>query len=237
MVILATSGPLESSPVPVYQALLTFTVKMLFFWQTIRFFQRRLDVLRSSEYFSLERGLSVLALVLFSLDVYLLDMKYYLGLVPFSKQVPALTDLAGLVVFLLYLVVLWLQLKSSYEKVFRIRRETLVFVVSKLRFCVVLILPWLAINLLHDLLLVVPGRAVSSFMESTWGEPLFLLMMIGAAVVWFPPLLVRMLKLKMIALITETTGLIDFGKKHKNWLYTKSSFDDQNLKESIEYLN
>ena len=215
IVILATSEPLESSLVPGYQALLTFTIKMLFFWQTIRFFQRRLNALRSSEYFSLERGLSVLALILFSLDVYLLDLKYYLGLVPFSKQVPALVDLAGLAVFLLYLVVLWLQLKSSYEKVFRVRQAAMIFILNKLRFCVALILPWLVVNLLHDLLLVAPGRGVRSFMESAWGEPLFLLMMIAAAVIWFPPLLVRMLGCTVMPAGEERSSIEQFCRSKR----------------------
>jgi len=199
MVILATSGTLESSQVPGYQVLLTFAVKMFFFWQSARFFQKRRAVLRASEYFTLERGLSVLALVLFSLDVYLLDLKYYLGLVPFSKPVPVLADLAGLLVFLLYLVVMWLQLKSSYEQVFKVRQGAVVFLISKLRLCLALILPWLTVNLLYDLLRIVPVRGVRTFMESAWGEPLFLLLMISAAVLWFPPLLVRMLGCKAMS--------------------------------------
>ncbi len=35
---------------------------------------------------------------------------------------------------------------------------------------------------------------------------------------------------------TEKTGLVNFGPKHKNWLYTKSLFVNQDLKASIEHL-
>ena len=213
--ILATSGPLDSTQVPVYQALLTFVAKMFFFWQTVRFVQKRRAVLRASQYFSLERGLSVLALVLFSLDVYLLDLKYYLGLVPFSKPIPALADLSGIVVFLSYLVVLWLQLKSSYEHVFGVRQSRVVFVINKLRLGVALILPWLAFNLLHDLLFVVPGRGVRLFMESAWGEPLFMLLMVTAAVLWFPPLLVRVFGCTVLPPGEERSHIEQFCRRKK----------------------
>ena len=178
MVILATSGPLESTQVPGHLALLTFAAKMIFFWQTARLFRRRQPILRATQYLSLERGLSILALIFFSLDVYLLDLRYYLGLVPFSEQVPALEDLSGMLVFLSYLVILWLELKNSYERVFRVRQDKAVFLINKFRLCFALILPWLVFHLLHDIFVILPGRGVLAFMESVWGEAVFFLILV-----------------------------------------------------------
>jgi Zn-dependent protease with chaperone function len=193
MAILATGSPPEDSLLPGYQVVSLFILKAWLFRQTIRFYQYRQKIRRLAEYFSAERNLVVLALILFGLDVYLLDLQYYLGLLPFSRQLPTLVDMVGIGVFLLYLVLLWLQLKRSYEEVIGVRKNALVHLKDKLRICVALVLPWLVVGFLHDLLLLIPNAKVQDFMASPWGEPLFLLVMIVAAVIWFPAVLVRLL--------------------------------------------
>ncbi|HHQ4500730.1 TPA: hypothetical protein ACSP71_004413 [Aeromonas hydrophila] len=35
---------------------------------------------------------------------------------------------------------------------------------------------------------------------------------------------------------TENTGLIDLGKQHKDWLYTKKLFDDSSIEEQLKKL-
>ena len=95
MAILATGRPPEDSLLPGYQVISLFILKAWLFRQTIRFYQYRHRVRLVAEYFSVERNLAVLALILFGLDVYLLDLQYYLRLLPFSEQLPTLVDLTG----------------------------------------------------------------------------------------------------------------------------------------------
>ncbi|MEN8135437.1 MAG: M48 family metalloprotease [Thermodesulfobacteriota bacterium] len=170
-----------------------FILKAWLFRQTIRLYQYRQRIRLVAEYFSVERNLVVLALILFGLDVYLLDLQYYLGLLPFSAQLPTLVDMAGIGVFLLYLVLLWLQLKGSYEEAVGVRKNGFVHIRDKLRIYIALLLPWLLVSFLHDLLLLTPNAKIQGIMLSPWGEPLFLLLMIVGAVIWFPALLVRLL--------------------------------------------
>ena len=35
---------------------------------------------------------------------------------------------------------------------------------------------------------------------------------------------------------TETTGVINFGPKHNNWLYSKTLFSDQDITQAVEHL-
>jgi Zn-dependent protease with chaperone function len=106
---------------------------------------------------------------------------------------PSLVDVAGLGIFLLYLVLLWEQLRQSYETIVGVRKNVFVHVGDKLRICLALILPWLVVNVLHDLVLLVPPGGVHNFIISPRGEALFLLLVIGGAVIWFPAVLMRLL--------------------------------------------
>lgn len=190
--ILATGTPPEDALLPGYQVISLFLLKAWLFRQTIRLYLYRHKITRVAEYFSVERNFAILALFLFGLDVYLLDLQYYLRLLPFSEQLPTLMDIAGIGVFLLYLVVLWLQLKENYEKAVGVKKSARAHLTYRLRVCLALILPWLLAGFLHELLLLMPNAHIQSFMASPWGEPVFLLIVIVTAVVWFPALLVRL---------------------------------------------
>ncbi|MCA1764744.1 MAG: M48 family metalloprotease [Desulfobulbaceae bacterium] len=192
MAILATSTTPEGARLPEYQFIALFAIKLGLFRWLIRFSLNRSRISRVSDYFSLERNLAVLALVLFGVDVYLLDLRYYLNLLPFTAPLPSLAEFAGIVVFLFYMILLWTELKPGYEEVVGVRKKTSVHVRDKLKVSIALVLPWLVVNFMHDLLQWLPIKVIRDFMASPWGEPLFLLVMISVAVIWFPALLVRL---------------------------------------------
>lgn len=192
MVMLATGAYPERPLLPGYQFFALFAVKLWFFRGLIRYSRKRSRISRVADYFIIERNLAVLALVLFAVDVYLLDLRYFLNLLPFTEQLPTLAYLAGIMVFLFYMVLLWAQLKPSYEEVVGARKKTFAHAVDKLRIAIALVLPWLVVNFLHDLLVWAPLEGLQNFMASAWGEPLFLLVTISVAVIWFPALLVRL---------------------------------------------
>ncbi|MDF1577305.1 MAG: M48 family metalloprotease [Desulfobulbales bacterium] len=192
MAILATSTSPEGALLPDYQFFALFVGKLWFFRWFIRFARKRRKIIRVADYFSIERNLAVFALLLFGVDVYLLDLRYYLELPPFTEQLPFLADLGGIAVFLLYLILLWTELKPSYEEVVGVRKKTFTHLRDKLRICIALVLPWLVVNFLHDLLVRLPSKGVRDLMASPWGEPLFLLLLISVAIIWYPALLVRL---------------------------------------------
>ena len=193
MIILATSTPLEASLVPIYQALGVYALKMCCFLFSVRIYLGHRKILRAADYFAAERFFSILALAFFAIDVYLLDLKYYLGLLPLTGQLPFLADVAGLAVYLFYLLALWLQLKPGYESAFGVRLTPPALLWGKIRLALALISPWLILGLVHDLYIFVPHSGFQEFLASPWGEPLFLLAVILGAVLLFPALLVRIL--------------------------------------------
>ncbi|MFO7556721.1 MAG: hypothetical protein R6W88_16085, partial [Desulfobacterales bacterium] len=72
----------------------------------------------SSGYFRSEKRLSILALVFFSVLLYFGEIKYYLSFLSFGDRFPALLNIGGLVLFLLFLSLLWLAGRQRYGQVF-----------------------------------------------------------------------------------------------------------------------
>ncbi len=193
IVVLATSTPLEDSLVPFHQASAVFVLKMFCFLFSVRIYLSRRKILRAADYFRAESFFSILALVFFAIDVYLLDLKYYLGLLPLTGALPFLADVAGLAVYLFYLVALWLQLKPGYESVFGVSLTPYSLIKGKIRLALALISPWLILGLLHDLFILVPHDGFQDFAASPRGGFLLFLAVIMGAVIWFPALMVKIL--------------------------------------------
>lgn len=192
MVLLAINSPSAGLSIPSYQIVALFILKAWLFWQLVNGYQRFKVIKRLTEYFSAERILSLAALLLFGIDLYFLDLRYYLKLLPFSQQIPSLVIMSGVGVFLFYLVLLWLQLQRSYEEAVGVRKNPYRHVQEKLKICIAIILPWLAVNLLHDLLLLAPSATIQQMMASSWGEAVFLLLVLVGLAICFPLVLVRL---------------------------------------------
>jgi len=190
IVVLASGNVPEFPQTPPGQAGLLFILKAVFFWQSVRLYNIRQRIQRATDYFVAERRFSVLALIFFVLDVYLLDLHYYLGLLPFTDEMPVLISITGLGIFIAYLVIMWLQLKPVYEGVFGVGYRSGAFVLSRLKMLLALIVPWLVLNLCSDLLQLVPIAEVPDYINTPWGEAAYFLVFLVSAMLWFPGVMV-----------------------------------------------
>ncbi len=142
----------------------------------------------ATRYFRAEKRLSILAVLLFGVAVYGLDLKYYLQ--PFSAggRLPVLTDGAGLGCFFLLMAVIWVQARPAYEQVFGRSYTATGFVLHNVKANLPIILPWLLLSLLFDLLAQVPWTGLQQVLTSQWGELLLFAFVLILLVLVFPPL-------------------------------------------------
>lgn len=148
---------------------------------------------RSSEgYFAAEKKLTILALLFFSVVLFLGDIKFYLTFFSFNQFFPVLTNIAGLLMFFSYLVLVWLGGRASYEAVFDRHYSPASFVLSNIRFNLPIILPWIALSLMYDLLALIPSERLRELLDSTWGDLFFLGLFVLLLLILFPPLVRRL---------------------------------------------
>ena len=193
IVVLETRETSLAPELPWMQAVAVFLVKGLIFRQLLRVYPATRKMRAPTDYFRAEASLSVLAVLVFLADVYLLDLHYYLRLIPFTKQMPVLASIAGLALFYSYLVLVWLTLRKSYESIFSVTRPATSFLGERFRNSAVVVVPWLVLALLYDCLFLVPIPVWQTFLAGDWGEPVVFFGYLGTLLFWFPGLLVRMM--------------------------------------------
>ncbi len=178
---------------PWLHVLPVFLLKLITFWISLRIYPVVRKIRTSADYFRAENTLSVLAILIFLVDVYLLDLHYYLGLLPLIKQMPVLISLLGLTLFYSYLVLVWLSLKKDYENVFTVTRPTRAFLGEQFLNSAVVVMPWLVLSLLYAFLFILPVPAWQIFLAGEWGEPTVFLGYLMTLPFWLPGILVRMM--------------------------------------------
>jgi Zn-dependent protease with chaperone function len=135
---------------------------------------------------------SLLALIFFCVQIYLLDIKYYLTTVSLIRYSFTLQGLAGLVIFLFHLAIVWF---FSYECRCRFTSETcsrVSVVTTNLKFNLAIILPWLLISGSFDLMQLLPLGSIHDQLNTPVGQVLFFALLMIIFMIFAPPLVVQL---------------------------------------------
>ncbi|MCP4666909.1 MAG: M48 family metalloprotease [Deltaproteobacteria bacterium] len=127
----------------------------------------------TSQYQRLVLRLSVLAILLFAMDVYFLNLKYWLQMVPGLERFSVLQGALALALFLFYLGTMWYFAYPVYEAIFRPGITRRSFVRSHVRFNLPILFPWFILTLLHDLLALSPWSGPKGILSGVGGQVIF----------------------------------------------------------------
>jgi Zn-dependent protease with chaperone function len=156
---------------------------------------------------------SILALVFFCAEIYLLDIKYYLTIVSLIRFSFTLQGLAGLVIFLLHLAIVWFY---SFECRCRFSSETCSrgsIVTANLKFNLAILLPWLLISGSFDLMQLLPLGSIPDLLDSPVGQILFFALLMIIFMILAPPLVVRLWSCQPLAQGTTRSLIERFCQK------------------------
>ena len=190
VIIIFTTGTIPDMPqIPFSAAVIIFLIKGGAYHYLVHYAHGDGRVRNDRQYFAVEQKFSLLAIFIFAVDVYLLDIKYYLSFLSFGSAMPALVDLAGIALFFSYLSLLWLAARKNYRKLFGRLYPARVFVINNIKFNLPIVLPWLIINFTADFLKILPFPLSRMFASSEWGETVILLLFFFLLAVIFPLLI------------------------------------------------
>ncbi|MDR2549680.1 MAG: M48 family metalloprotease [Desulfobulbus sp.] len=175
---------------PVLPLLWTLAALAAVYWGFSRLAARMFNrpAAGASGYFSTEKKLSLLAVLVFAACIYLLDLKYYLKPLSLGGALPVLTDAAGLGCFFLLLVMMWLAARPSYLRLFQCSYSRSAFVRSNIKANLPIVLPWLTLSLVFDCLLLLPIPGLAGVLRSSWGDLVLFALFLFFLVLVFPPL-------------------------------------------------
>ncbi|NOQ46029.1 MAG: M48 family metalloprotease [Desulfobulbaceae bacterium] len=146
----------------------------------------------SAGYFAAEKKLSVLAVILFTFTVYVLDLKYYLQALSLGGSLPVLENIAGLAVFFLLLSIMWLHGRTVYQVLFQCRYTGSGFVISNIKANMPIVLPWLVLSFVFDLLTALPFPGFQKILNAPWGDLILFGVFVVFLSLFFPPLVRRL---------------------------------------------
>lgn len=193
VIFVLTTNSIPDTPQFLFvNSLSLFIFKAFLFQFLVRFVYRRNQIQNSARYFAIEQKLSILAIVMVALDVYLLDCQYFFARLPLLARLPVLVDLGGLLLFFFYLTMIWAGARQTYGRVFGRSYSRKQFLLSNFKTNLPIVLPWLLLSLFSDILRLAPLPGLQRFLASSWGEPLLFLIFFFVLVLTFPVVIVRL---------------------------------------------
>ena len=127
----------------------------------------------TNEYHGLVLRTSILAICLFALDVYMFHLKYWLQIIPGTKQFSVLQGILALSFFFFYLSTIWYFSHSTYRVIFQTNISRRSFIISNLRLNIPILFPWLILSFIYDLIPLSPWSGPESFLNKPEGQMLF----------------------------------------------------------------
>jgi Zn-dependent protease with chaperone function len=186
IIIFATGSIPDKPQIPFVAALLVFILKGAAYHYLVHKAHAGNRVHSDRKYFAIEQKYSLLAIFIFAIDVYLLDIKYYLSFLSLKGHLPALLSLGGISLFFFYLSLLWLAARKNYTGIFGHRYSAKEFVINNIKFNLPIVLPWLLINFIVDFLKILPFPLSRMLASSEWGETIIVLIFFVFLAFLFP---------------------------------------------------
>ena len=140
----------------------------------------------TTQYQRLVFRLSVLAILLFAMAVYFLNLKYWLQIVPGFERFSVLQGALALALFLFYLGTIWYFAYPAYEAIFRPGITRRSFVRSNLRFNLPILFPWLILTFLYDLLALSPWSGPNGILSGVGGQVIFFSTFLTLLMIFMP---------------------------------------------------
>jgi Zn-dependent protease with chaperone function len=149
-------------------------------------FRDGIDFQIISRYQALTFRLSILAIFLFTLDIFAFHFKYWLQIVPGFKQFIVLQGALALILFIVYLGTIWYFAHPVYLIAFETEIQRLPFILSNAKLNLPIIFPWLFLTFFYDLFSHVPFPILERFLNKPAGQILFYTVFLSVLVIFLP---------------------------------------------------
>ncbi len=137
-------------------------------------------------YHSSVTKLSIAAIVLFAVDVYVFNIKYWLNRIPLFSHSSLLQGLMALGIFFLYLATVWFFSYACYKELFVSPLSRRSYVLGQIRFNFPILLPWIALSFLYDVAELSGFGAFKSVFDTPGGQIVFFSIFLAVLMTFMP---------------------------------------------------
>ncbi len=106
------------------------------------------------------------AVLAFAAEIMLLDFKYFLTRMPLVGELEAFLNVAGVIFFLVHLAMIWYWAYRAMGDVVFVGNSAFDHIKANIKFNLVIVLPWLAISVIWDVIVILSTPAMLSWLNS-----------------------------------------------------------------------
>jgi Zn-dependent protease with chaperone function len=139
---------------------------------------------------------SIMAIVLFSIDIYGLNLTSFLVGIPFLDAIPTLQALLFLILFTGYLAIVWACAHTPYQRLYPSDLPRKTYILSQISFSVPILLPWILLSGIADIIQVLPFSLPKQLLSTTEGEITYFLVFLLAIAVLGPAMIQKFWRCK-----------------------------------------
>jgi Zn-dependent protease with chaperone function len=194
LLIYATYQPSDQTNFPLLDTLVFFiSLILLFAIFSRRQFTRIAAAVGTCPHHELDRRFSasltrqsVLAVALFAVDIYVLNLSSFFAGIWLFKTIPTCEALIFLALFCGYLSLVWSNAYHAYRPIYHAELSRKAYVFSNIQFSVPVLLPWLLLSGIADLILALPFERPRQMLASPEGETIYFLVFLFAVAILGP---------------------------------------------------
>jgi Zn-dependent protease with chaperone function len=131
---------------------------------------------------------AILAIGLFAVNVYGLNLSFLLGRNLLLIKIPTLQAVLFLGLFIGYLTIVWFFSHKLYRQLYNIDITKISYISSNILFAIPILLPWFFLSLISDIILALPFQWPRQILATTEGQVVYFLLFLIAAAVFGPAL-------------------------------------------------
>jgi Zn-dependent protease with chaperone function len=185
--------------------LLFIILSVSFSYYTYKRFKKINDSITSNDTIYIGRQIdatlshqSILAIVLFTIDIYVLNLpSFFYNLFPFIIF-PTLLSILFISIFISYLTIIWYFAYPSYQKITCSDFSRKSYINSNIRFSVPMLLPWLLLSGTADIIQTLPFDAPKIFLSTTYGQLSYFLFFLLIIAIFGPAIIQRFWQCKSL---------------------------------------
>ncbi len=113
---------------------------------------------------------SILAITIFALDIYALNLPWFLNRIPLLGQIPTLQAALFIGLFIGYLSIIWALAHPSYHNIYRTGLSRKSYIYANITFAVPVLLPWFVLSGVADIINALPFRFSKELLATTEGQ-------------------------------------------------------------------
>ena len=204
LLIYSTYQPSEDTNFSGIESLFLFITLILFFAWITRIQFRRLEKRLSKESFhqlghkfsaTLTRQ-SIMAIVLFSIDIYGLNLTSFLINIPFLSIIPTFQALLFLGLFVFYLAIVWACAYGPYRMLNTTDLSRRSYILGNISFSIPVLIPWLLLSGIADIINAIPFELPKRLLSTTEGQVAYFLVFLFAIAIVGPAMIQKFWRCK-----------------------------------------